>query len=306
MYFIRYQNNTIFKSFFQDENNFQSNRNITKMIRFIFIIRGGITLKIDSIAAGRRIKKIRKQHNYTMLQFAKMLGFSSPSTVNNWEKGNNLPLDERLDKIALLGNTTVAWIKYGNFSNYVRKLLQDAYSQSESFQLNSAVFKQLLYSLEKQQLSYHDDLQILTIAKSDYPELFEKNRLLQEYMVGEETYTYSVEKNKFYRKTVLPQIEEIFTTKENQTLNIEAFLRLFDLLNTTKIKDHAHLKIIHDLIDCFTFLITLEAKGTQPAESNSHKTVNEDSTKVSSNSEFLKSKNQLISLIDSFHTRYHF
>ncbi|MBP2099915.1 helix-turn-helix domain-containing protein [Enterococcus rivorum] len=264
-------------------------------------------MEIDLRTAGQRIKKIRMQHNYTMLQFAKMLGFSSPSTVNNWEKGNNLPIDSRLDKIAILGNTTVDWIKYGSFKEYVQKLLTETYSASEIIPLSPSFLNQLLDTLEKRQLSYHDDLQILIVAKKIYPELFATNELLNEHIVVEEYTSYNIEKNKFYRETVLPKIEKLFSESEKQSLNISILLRIFDLLESTLINDRTSLKFIHDLTDCFIFLITLKDPSYSLIDDKDDESIAPQYVhSTEAKRDYLKSKNHLISLLDLFHVQYHF
>ncbi|MCB4409870.1 protein of unknown function [Latilactobacillus sakei] len=72
---------------------------------------------------GQRIANIRKNSNYTMGEFGKLLGGVNKSAVNNWEKGRNLPEQKRLEQIALLGRTTVKNILYGDFQTYVENIL---------------------------------------------------------------------------------------------------------------------------------------------------------------------------------------
>lgn len=106
---------------------------------------GGIILKIDLKATGNRIKEIRKQHNYSMAAFANLVGNSSASTVNNWEKGNNLPKQARLEKIAILGNTTADWLRYGDFNDYIKQLLAKASLKKE---LTEEQLEQLMADLK--------------------------------------------------------------------------------------------------------------------------------------------------------------
>jgi len=57
---------------------------------------------------GFRIKLIRKQLGLTMEEFSKKFSPSADkSNVSRWEKNKALPSNERLSKIAELGNTTV-------------------------------------------------------------------------------------------------------------------------------------------------------------------------------------------------------
>lgn len=263
-------------------------------------------MEIDLRAAGQRIKQIRLQHHYTMLQFAKMLGFASPSTVNNWEKGNNLPIDTRLTKIAILGNTSVNWIKYGDFQSYVQKLLEETYNESRKTPYNDSFLRQLLEALQEKQLSYNDDLQILIVAKKIYPEFFDSKERLNEYMVGETYTNYSIETDKFYRGKVLPKIEHLFSTSKTQSLSFTTLLSFLDLLDSATEEDPDYLKLLYELIQCFLVLLTLEK---HESELDSEKLAIKDSDtsdKPKAKLDYLKSKNQLISLLDTFHIRYHF
>lgn len=77
-------------------------------------------LEFAAQGAGQRIKRIRKSLGLTMEDFGK--SFNPPASkglVGNWERGDNLPSKERLQKIAEMANTTVDEIKYGPLSEYV-------------------------------------------------------------------------------------------------------------------------------------------------------------------------------------------
>lgn len=64
---------------------------------------------------GERIRKIRKQLGFSMSEFASRIDTIAKSgTVSNWETGKNLPNNERLKKIAELGNTTIEYLLSGN------------------------------------------------------------------------------------------------------------------------------------------------------------------------------------------------
>lgn len=165
-------------------------------------------MSVNLIAAGSRIKHIRKKHNYSMASFAKLVGNSSPSTVNNWEKGNNLPKKDRLEKIAILGNTSVDWIKYGDFKEYILQLL---YAASPTLTISDDQLEVLLGRLQKRSITYEDDLQILTQAKELFPELFShiyENPLPEPHaLIAEGETQYTIEKDHNYRNELLPLIE---------------------------------------------------------------------------------------------------
>ena len=71
---------------------------------------------INKKQVGRRILAIRKRRNLTLIDFAKKVG-ASKSSVSDWEKGFRLPSEGILTKIAIMGNTSVDKLLYGNGSN---------------------------------------------------------------------------------------------------------------------------------------------------------------------------------------------
>ncbi|HFI0790324.1 TPA: helix-turn-helix domain-containing protein [Streptococcus suis] len=70
-------------------------------------------MEIDNVAVGSRIKSIRLDKGATMEEFGKAFN-TSKGTVNNWEKGRNLPNKENLLKIAKIGNISVEQLLYGS------------------------------------------------------------------------------------------------------------------------------------------------------------------------------------------------
>ena len=198
-------------------------------------------MNIDLIASGNRIKSIRKQHSYTMMGFASLLGISSASTINNWEKENNLPNHERLKKIALLGNTTIEWIKYGNFKDYVIQLLNTVNSTTI---LTEDELLNLVIMLEKRQLSYKNDLKILECTKQMYPTFFKDSysnqSLNNNIFLFEDFLEYTIEQNHHYRIAILPSIQRLLNNskykKENKKILIYflSYLEIIDKKNQSK------------------------------------------------------------------------
>lgn len=76
---------------------------------------------INKKQVGRRILAIRKRRNLTLIDFAKKIG-ASKSSVSDWEKGFRLPPEATLTKIAIMGNTSVDKLLYGNGNNEVEEL----------------------------------------------------------------------------------------------------------------------------------------------------------------------------------------
>lgn len=92
--------------------NWEQGRNLPNKARLVKIAKlGNMTVEEllgkKSNVVGERIKGIRKELGLNMEEFGKELD-TSKGGVNNWEKGINLPNNERLKRIAKLGNLTVA------------------------------------------------------------------------------------------------------------------------------------------------------------------------------------------------------
>lgn len=73
----------------------------------------------------KRIKYIRKKLGMTMEQFGSHLGNSPKSTIATWESGRNIPSQKKLQLIAIVGETTTDWIKWGTLEEYITSYLID-------------------------------------------------------------------------------------------------------------------------------------------------------------------------------------
>ncbi|WP_153058263.1 helix-turn-helix domain-containing protein, partial [Streptococcus suis] len=59
---------------------------------------------------------------------------TSKGTVNNWEKGRNLPNKENLLKISSIGKTSVEELLYGDYDNYLHlKIMELAPKNIEGY-----------------------------------------------------------------------------------------------------------------------------------------------------------------------------
>lgn len=76
---------------------------------------------INKKQVGRRILAIRKRRNLTLIDFAKKVG-ASKSSVSDWEKGFRLPPESVLFKIAIMGNTSIDKLLYGDGKNEIEEL----------------------------------------------------------------------------------------------------------------------------------------------------------------------------------------
>ena len=78
---------------------------------------------INKKQVGRRIMTIRKRNYLTLIEFAEKVG-ASKSSVSDWEQGFRLPPESVLTKIAIMGNTSVDKLLYGNGKNEVEEIYQ--------------------------------------------------------------------------------------------------------------------------------------------------------------------------------------
>lgn len=76
---------------------------------------------INKKQVGRRIMAIRKRNFLTLIEFAGKIG-ASKSSVSDWEKGFRLPPEAVLIKIAIMGNTSVDKLLYGDDINEIEEL----------------------------------------------------------------------------------------------------------------------------------------------------------------------------------------
>ncbi|WP_086312787.1 hypothetical protein A5821_000338 [Enterococcus sp. 7F3_DIV0205] len=268
-------------------------------------------MELDLNAAGKRIKEIRNQHKYSMALFANLVGNSSASTVNNWEKGNNLPKQERLEKIAILGNTTADWIRYGDFIEYVRKLLTEAGLRKD---LDPEQLEYLIGTLEKRKITYAQDLLILTTANELFPELFETNyqleRSKQPLLIAEDLAVYKIEQDDRYRNDFLPILEELLADSTQKEINASVLFlvcnilkrtessknflsipQLFNLLSEVVTNDISYRNEIGSKVVDYTDLTKVKIKGKPLSE----KTVKKKYSKI---------KKDFLDLLDEFHAEY--
>lgn len=81
-------------------------------------------MKSNNYEVGKRIKNIRLQLGKTTADFGYLVGKASGSLVSRWERGVNLPNNERLKRIAEIGDMSVADLLFGEES--IDNRLKDA------------------------------------------------------------------------------------------------------------------------------------------------------------------------------------
>lgn len=210
-------------------------------------------MKPDAIEVGIRIKKIRTDLGYSMSQFGELISDSPKTTVNNWERGINLPKEDKMKKISLLGKVTTNELLYGTPEEFISTIIVEHFH----LQLNLLFLKQIIAFLEKQKIDLYDEMSIIEFVQGivDSGSLVEKESKYLSYtpIVGsnnlylastmrngeviETAFFVYVEKEK-NRVHYLPYIfaenrNELFynVPELNKQINIDYFTRQFQLLD---------------------------------------------------------------------------
>lgn len=107
--------------------------------------------EINKKNVGNRIFSIRKSLGYTMKEFGQKIGTptASDSIVSRWENGKSLPNNERLKKIAELGNITVDELLYGFVETMVKNKIDELVSSNEYQEILSKFNIETINSLKE-------------------------------------------------------------------------------------------------------------------------------------------------------------
>lgn len=132
---------------------------------------------------GNIIKVIRKDLGLTMKEFGEQFSpVASDSIVSRWEKGKSLPNNQRLKKIAELGNVSVEYLLYGytdlqgndmplpRFFDYKHELLDTLSLRKKERDLN--------YSVTLAKIS-NDDKEFYSLIRTTH--VFNGSKLLELY-----------------------------------------------------------------------------------------------------------------------------
>lgn len=210
-------------------------------------------MKPDAIEVGTRIKKIRTDLGYSMSQFGELISNSPKTTVNNWERGINLPKEDKLKKISLLGKVTMNELLYGTTEEFISKIIVEHLR----LQLNPIFLKQIIVFLEKQKIDLYDEMAIIEFVQGivDSGSMVEQESTYLSYtpiLGSDDLYLAAIKKNGEVTEPVffvhvekeknkvhyLPytfaenQSELFYTVPElNKQLNIDYFTRQFPLLD---------------------------------------------------------------------------
>lgn len=210
-------------------------------------------VKSDASEVGRRIKEIRTNLGYSMSQFGELISNSPKTTVNNWERGINLPKEDKLKKIALLGKMTTNELLYGSPEEFITKIVVNHFR----VQLNPLFIQQIILFLNQQKIDLYDEMTIIEFIQGiiDSGSLVEEESTYLSYnpVIGSDNLYLASETNNeeigspiFYvyverkmdRIHYLPftfsehQKEQLYTLPSlNSQLEIDYYTRQFPLLD---------------------------------------------------------------------------
>ena len=197
---------------------------------------------------GRSIKNIRITNGLTMEELGARLK-TSKASVNNWEKGVNLPNKQRLKKIAELGGITVNELLYGDMKNFISSYFDERISENQE-KAKGSFYGSMLNDSEYIQSVKKDFLYKVQFYELNHADTEALNKLIDEsiyaVMRGEE-YTnegaFALAKNRLH--DTVQQLEEFFHEvvredgKNRITPNIKNGLDPVILENLKLIFNHA-------------------------------------------------------------------
>lgn len=202
-------------------------------------------IKLNKMEIGARIKAVRERGGWSSADFGELIYDASKGNVSNWESGRNIPNQRRLERIALIGNTSVEWILYGPINEYVIKLFQ---SLSEEKFIDERFFILLVSKMAERKISYTPAYRIFEIAIEIAPEIRNNDKFIDimtnlNWIIEDYEY-YDVEEWDYYRTNIVNQLDlilkddfketgtfEVDTLDEyNYKVNLQILMRILDML----------------------------------------------------------------------------
>ena len=171
-------------------------------------------MKVNNSEVGRRINSIRKDMGINQEDFGKRIYDAHKSLVSKWEKGQSLPNNERLKKIAEIGGITVNELLYGNMKNFTSSYFDERISENQE-KAKGSFYGSMLNDSEYIQSVKDDFLHKVQFYDLNHADTEALNKLIDESMYavmrGEE-YTnegaFALAKNRLH--DTVQQLEEFF------------------------------------------------------------------------------------------------
>ncbi|HES2605131.1 TPA: helix-turn-helix transcriptional regulator [Streptococcus pyogenes] len=177
----------------------------------------------NNAQVGERIKQTRLSLGESMEQFGSRFN-TSKGTVNNWEKGRNLPNKENLKKIADLGNKEVIELLYGNYEDRIFDELRNAawlynFDDIDLHELSKQVNDDII-----SRYGYFSDFKLPYVDISNYIS-FALDRLLMNKKV------FEISSDSFYKINAIPTYSIKNEDPKNEGLTLSSFTNLEIVFN---------------------------------------------------------------------------
>lgn len=191
---------------------------------------------IDQIQIGQRIKNIRINLGKTMEDFGNIL-LTSKGTVNNWEKGRNLPNKDNLKSIADLGGLSVEEVLYGPVRSFISRVAIEEIDRLEQERIKNGD-RMLTPSIKKvwleQVITAELETEKNSTAPFDYAEIAES---VKRYLSAMDDFAYlmpseaaeAVKANNLSSKELLHRVAPLADPKTYEEI-IQHYDRIDDLL----------------------------------------------------------------------------
>lgn len=196
-------------------------------------------IPIDKDKVASRIALIRKELGLTMKDFGWKVDGVDKSTVSNWEKGKTMPSLKHLELIAEAGKRDVGWLQHGTMESYLPKLIEKLKSTGRIDNINEKQYKELLNVLKFNNIRAGDvksivkHMMIIMQERESNTEHNVKRDIDQvtEINDSDPQYDYKIIRNKHFRKTYVPLINDLLLIDEKAYVNDQIILFLIDLLS---------------------------------------------------------------------------
>lgn len=133
-------------------------------------------MDINKTELGTRIKAIRKSRNMTLEEFGREIG-AGKSNVSKWEKSYVSPTEDRLKKIAHLGNMSVNELLYGDTLSFVCTKIAEYLPKKYAYMDKVFEFENyfsIAFRIDEEKLSLDDSKSITELLESYAAEMEEE------------------------------------------------------------------------------------------------------------------------------------
>ncbi|HEM4558267.1 TPA: helix-turn-helix transcriptional regulator [Streptococcus suis] len=177
----------------------------------------------NNVQVGERIKQIRLSLGESMEKFGERFE-TSKGTVNNWEKGRNLPNKENLKKIADLQNKSVGELLYGDYTDRILGELKNVswfydFEETDLYELAQKVSDSII-----NRYGYFSDFLLPNVDVSGFISFALDNLLTNKKM-------FEISPESYYKINSIPTYYIEDEDPENDSFTLSSFTKLEMVFN---------------------------------------------------------------------------